>query len=125
MVFGLGERVSTALELSQSKTEYPANLVSLQRADAIRAAWGVNPRGRMPLKLARLDTLLTLILLAALALTWFLGGQWFAASQQARDTQQAVQQETQNIEELISQIEQNNALTEEQKQALSEPLEQA
>lgn len=124
-IFGLGERVSTALELSQSKADYPANLVSLQRADAVRAAQSVNPRGRMPLKLPRLETLVTLILLAALALTWFRGETWFAASQQARNVQQAVKEETQNIEELISQIEQNNSLTEEQKKALTEPLKQA
>lgn len=124
-VFGLGERVSTALELSQSKADYPANLVSLQRADAVRAAQNVNPRGRMPLKLPRLEVLVTLILLAALALTWFRGGQWFAASQQARNVQQAVKEETQSIEELIAQIEQNNSLTEAQKQSLTEPLKQA
>lgn len=124
-VFGLGERVSTALELSQSKTDYPANLVSLQRADAVRAARNVNRRGRMPLKLPRLEALVTLILLAALTLTWFRGEQWFAASQQARNVQQAVKEETQDIEELIAQIEKNNALTEEQKQALTEPLKQA
>ena len=124
-VFGLGERVSTALEFSQSKTDYPANLVSWQRADAVRAARDVNPRGRMPLKLPRLETLVTLILLAVLALTWFRGGQWFAASQQARNVQQAVKEETQSIEELIAQIEQNSALTEAQKQSLTEPLKQA
>jgi hypothetical protein len=124
-VFGLGERVSTALELSQSKTDYPANLVSLQRADAVRAAQDVNPRGRMPLKLPRLEILLTLILLAALTLTWFRGEQWFAASQQTRNVEQAVKEETQDIEELIAQIEQNNSLTEEQKKALTEPLKQA
>lgn len=124
-VFGLGERVSTALELSQSKADYPANLVSLQRADAVRAARNVDPRGRMPLKLPRLEALVTLILLAALTLTWFRGGQWFAASQQARNVQQAVKEETQDIEELIAQIEQNSSLTEEQKQSLAEPLKQA
>jgi hypothetical protein len=79
----------------------------------------------MPLKLPRLEALVTLILLAALTLTWFRGEQWFAASQQTRNVEQAVKEETQNIEELIAQIEQNNSLTEEQKQALTEPLKQA
>jgi hypothetical protein len=79
----------------------------------------------MPLKLPRLEILLTLILLAALTLTWFRGEQWFAASQQTRNVEQAVKEETQDIEELIAQIEQNNSLTEEQKKALTEPLKQA
>ena len=124
-VFGLGERVSTALELSQSKADYPANLVSLQRADAVRAARDVNPRGGMLFNLPRLEALVTFLLLAALTLTWFRGEQWFAASQQSHNVQQAVKEETQDIEELIAQIEQNNSLTEEQKKALTEPLEQA
>lgn len=121
-VFHLNERISTALEM---KDKPPSRMLQQQLEDAVASARSVNPRRGLPLKFNRLEAASTLVLAALLALVWFRGGAWFQASQQARAVEEAVAAQEQKIEELLTEINNNDALTDEQKEALSEPLEQA
>jgi len=132
-VFGLNERVSTALELNSAKDpkgllktfRVSDELVQQQLDDAFRAARAVKARQSLPLRLPLRDGLLALIFIVLLALAWFKGDDLFQAAQQTHAVQQAEAEQVQKIEQILSQIQKNDALSEEQKQALSEPLEQA
>jgi hypothetical protein len=125
-VFGLGERVSTALELdSESPGSHPNELVRQQLDDAVQAARTVKPAQTLPLRLPAREGLLVLIFVLLLGLAWLRGENLFQAAQQARAVQQAAAVQEQKIEEILTQIKNNDTLSDEQKQALSAPLEQA
>ncbi len=122
--FRLDERVSTALE-ADPEARRASRLLQQQLEDALAAARLVRPRRQLPLRLGRVEGLLTLALALALGLLWFRGEPWFQAANQRRAVQQAVQAQAEQIEEILSQIRENEALTPEQQSALSRPLEQA
>jgi len=123
--FHLGERISTALELHQHPEKIPAEMLHRQLEDALAAAQTVQPRRDLPLKIHRLEALAALALLLVLGVVYMRGETAFQAAQQARNVQKAVEQQAETIEELLKKVETNPALTEEQKKALSTPLEQA
>ncbi|MEW6402674.1 MAG: hypothetical protein AB1649_12795 [Chloroflexota bacterium] len=120
----LKERISTALELNTGRGT-PSRLLQQQLEDAVATTEKVKPARDLPLRLKPLETILALVLMLTIGLVWFRGEAMFKAAQHARDVQQAVETQAEQIEEILTQIENNEALTEEQKQALSEPLEQA
>ena len=125
-VFHLNERVSTALELNGAKhPNQPEALIQKQLNDAVHAARAVQPAKDLPLRLRARDALLALIFVALLSLTWFQGDPLFQNAQQNRAVQQAAAEQAKKVEQILSNIKNNNALTEEQKQALSAPLQQA
>ena len=123
-VFHLDERVSTALELNQNGT-LPTRMIQQQLDDALASARDVQPRRQLPLRLKTLEGFLALVLALLLALVYARGGTWFTAASHQRAVQQAVDEQAEKIEEILKQIESNDALTEEQKRALSQPLEEA
>jgi len=123
--FHLGERVSTALELSQEREKHPGEMLQKQLADALAVAKTVHPRRDMPVHIRPAEGLLALLLVLSLGLLWTRGQTWFAAAQQARAVQQAVTKQAVKLEEIIKQVETNPSLSEEQKKALSAPLAQA
>lgn len=125
LLFHLDERVSTALELTRLPSLISPEILNRQLADAVAAARDVNPRREFPLRLQPREGLIALLSIALIALVWFRGDVWFQAAQQARAVEQAVQEQVTQIEEIIQQIESNEALTDEQKQALTEPLKEA
>jgi hypothetical protein len=120
--FHLQERVSTALELHRMPE---TGLTGQQLQDALEAARDVRPGSGLPLRISPTPGLISLCLIALLALAWFRGGAWFEAAQQARNVERAVQEETETIEELLTGIETDDSLTPAQKEALSAPLEAA
>ncbi len=122
-VFRLNERVSTALELNRQNKH--SALIQQQLDDAIRAARKVKPLQALPLRLETRDGLLALIFVFLLGLTWFRGENLFQAAQQARAVQQAAAAQTEQIEQILTQVNKNDALSTDQKRALSAPLEQA
>lgn len=121
-VFHLNERVSTALELNRQHKK--SDLIQQQLDDAVHAARAVEPARALPLRLQTREALLTLILALLLGLTWFRGDELFQAAQQQREVQQAAAAQAAKIEQILTQVKNNDTLTEEQKQALSAPLEQ-
>jgi hypothetical protein len=122
-VFHLGERMSTALELHQ--THSSNELATRQLEDAIRTARKIKPSRGIPLHFRKRELTYAIITALLLGLVWFRGEQWFEAARKQRAVQQAVAEQAEKIEETIQQIQANDALTEEQKQELTELLEQA
>ena len=102
MLFHLGERVSTALELAQRPEEVPGELIDRQLQDALTASQRVNPQKALPLRFNLREGLISLLLVLLLGMVWFRGESWFKAAQQARDVQQAVQEQAAQIEEIIN-----------------------
>ena len=122
-IFHLDERVSTALELSAS--DRTDELIRKQLDDATRAARNAKPERGLPLRVQRVDVLISFIFIALLSLTWFRGERLFEEARKTRAVEQAVEEQQQKIEELIQEINTNENLTEEQKRELSKPLEEA
>lgn len=121
--FGLGERVSTALELSASARA--SEMARKQLEDAVKHARKVKPAWALPLRFKKRDGALMLVFLAGIFAVWFRGEQLFAAAQQQRAVETAIAQQQEKIEEIIKAIENHPALTDAQKEALTEPLRQA
>lgn len=125
LLFHLDERVSTALELTRLPSLVSSEILHRQLTDAVTAARNVNPRRGLPLRAQPREGFIALLCIALIALVWFRGEAMFQAAQQARAVEQAVQEQVTQIEEIIQQIEANKALTDEQKQALTDPLKEA
>jgi hypothetical protein len=121
--FHLEERVSTALELSGE--DHSNQMIQKQLDDAVSASRGVHPRRDLPLRFKRVDALLALIFAVAIGALWFRGEALFTASSHQREVETAITQQQAKIEEIIKEINENDSLTDEQKQALTEPLQQA
>ena len=121
--FHLEERISTALELSTA--DHANEMVQKQLDDAVSAAHRIQPRRDLPLRLKRFDSALTVILALLIGVLWFRGDALFAAASRQRAVEQAIAAQQEQIEEIIKEINENEALTDEQKQELTEPLNQA
>ena len=125
ILFHLEERVSTALELDQHPEYVPPEIIHRQLEDAVSAAREVQPGRNFPLRLAMREGLLAVLFVMLIGGVWLRGEDWFKAAQQERAVQHAVVEQAAQIEEIIKQIEANEALTEQQKSALTEPLKEA
>lgn len=121
-VFHLGERMSTAFELYQTHSSNP--LATRQLEDAIHIARKIKPSRDIPLQWKKRELAYAALIALLIGLVWFRGEQWFDSARQARAVEQAVAEEAAQIEETIQQIQANDALTEEQKQELTQLLEQ-
>lgn len=121
-VFHLGERMSTAFELHQTHSNNP--LATRQLEDAVNIARKIKPSRDIPLQWKKRELAYALGIALLIGLVWFRGEQWFESARQARAVEQAVAEEAAQIEETIQQIQANDALTEEQKQELTQLLEQ-
>jgi len=124
-LFGLNERVSTALEINAQMGSASSELIQRQLQDAVAVSSRVDARQLMPLGWKLSEVSAAFIVVILIGAVWLRGDRWFNASQQAREVEQAVSAEIAEIEDLIEQIEANEALTEEQKEALTNALEVA
>lgn len=123
-MLGLRERVSTAFEFDEEQRA--ANpLLQQQLEDATRAAQKVRPGRDLPLRMRTLEAIPALVLVLLIGLTWVRGESWFQAAQRAATVKQAVTEQQKSIEAILSQIQKTDTLTEEQKKALSQPLQNA
>jgi hypothetical protein len=122
-VFHLGERVSTAFELHQTHSNNP--LATRQLEDAVEIAQKIKPNRDFPIHIKKWELGYALTIALLIGLIWFRGEKWFDSARQARAVEQAIAEETAQIEETIQQIQANDALTEEQKEELTQLLEQA
>ncbi len=121
--FGLRERISTALELAHSDRS-SSDLAQLQWRDAAVNAAQVNVRRQLPLRVARLDALLTFSLLIAVLIVAWRGESFFQLAAQTRTVQSAIAQEAAKVEELHKQVEADRTLTEEQRREMLEALQE-
>lgn len=125
-VFHLNERVSTALELHQAQhPDQPEAFVQKQLADAVRAAHAVRPGKALPWRMPVREGLLALIFVVLLGLTWFHGDAIFQKAQENRAVQAEAIAQAKKVEQILSNIQKNDALSDAQKQELSAPLQQA
>lgn len=120
----LKERTSTALELA-AETAATSELQEKQLQNALREAEQVDIRKALPLIFPRVELLLSLTLGASLLFLYFYAQPQFLQAQSNRMIAKAIQQEEQAVADLLEQITQSEEFTPEQKEALSEPLEQA
>jgi len=125
LTFHLDERVSTALELNRDGNTAAAEMTRRQLEDAVAAARRVRPHQSLPMRLKMIEGLLVLVFLLLIGGVWFRGESLFQAAQQAHAVEQAVSEQEASIEEIISQIQTNDFLSEEQKELLTRPLEDA
>ena len=125
LLFHLKERLSTAFELAQHPQPAPAEIIDRQLQDTLSASTKVNLRRDLPLRYNLREGALALLFVVLLGVVWFRGESWFKAAQQARNVQQAVAEQAAQIEEIIKQVETNEALSEAQKEAITTPLQEA
>jgi predicted small integral membrane protein len=121
--FHLEERISTALEFSAE--DHANEIIQKQLDDAVSASRGVKPSRDLPLRLKKMDGILALIFTLSIGTLWFRGETLFAAASRQRAVEQAITEQQAQIEEIIKEINANESLTDEQKQALAEPLQEA
>jgi len=121
----LKERLSTALELIQHPEHMPAEITDRQLQDAVSAAKKVSLRRALPLRYNLREGMVSFLLVVLIGTVWLRGESWFKAAQQARAVEQAVAEQAAQLEEIIKQIESNEALSEAQKEAITSPLKEA
>jgi hypothetical protein len=136
--FGLRERISTALEIAASEDESggktrinhqateqrrsAGELIQRQLQDAIGAAQSIDPRKFLPLQIAWREFLIALGLILAAYLLDANADRFFQSALQARAIQSATRDEISAVEALRANIEQDESLSPEGRQALLEPL---
>jgi hypothetical protein len=121
--FHLDERVSTALELQNEN--HSVEIIQRQLDDAVSVSHQIRPRRDLPLRFPKLDLALALFFTLLIGALWFRGEALFAAASQQRAVEEAIAAEQSKIEEIIKEINSSEALTDEQKEALAKPLEDA
>lgn len=123
--FGLNERVSTALELTdgriQGKNE---GLRRKQRDDTEQAVGAVDARAQMPLRLSRRDLIVSALFLAALIVVLVLPNPQDRALAEREKMRNTLQQQAQQLEQVKKDIAASN-LSEAQKNAAVQALEEA
>lgn len=121
--FGLRERVSTALELAQSDRS-SGDLARRQLQDAAATAQRTNASQQLPLRIKRVDAVLTIGLLVAVMLVAWRGESFFQLAAQTRAVQQTIAAEAAKVEALRQQIATDPNLTEAQRQEMLQALQE-
>ena len=121
--FHLEERVSTALELQADN--HSVEIIQKQLDDATNASRAIKPSRDLPLRFSKLDLASAFFFALLIGVLWFRGETLFVAASQQRAVEQAIAAQQTQIEEIIKEINANESLTDEQKQALAKPLNEA
>jgi hypothetical protein len=121
--FHLDERVSTALELQNEN--HSVEIIQRQLDDAVSVSRQIRPSRDLPLRFPKFDLALALVFTLLIGVLWFRGETLFAAASQQRAVEEAIAAEQAEIEEIIKEINTSESLTDEQKEALAKPLEDA
>jgi hypothetical protein len=133
--FGLQERSSTALEIietlkkaadtQQGEQIQAENLLIKQLLDTLAAGRRVRPLRKFYIPVTRLQGVLTGTLIVGLALLGTVGEPLFQRAMQQHQTQQAINQEEARLEALVEEILKNEQLTPQQREELTQPLNEA
>jgi len=125
-LFGLRERMSTAVELSEGRLPVQSDaLARLQLGDALEAAGHVNAADGIPLQLEHRDWLMVGVLLAALVAALVLPNPQSAILQERREVKEAVEEQVEQLEALREEIAEDTTLTEEERAAIAEALSES
>jgi hypothetical protein len=122
---GLKERISTALELSGGLIPLPAQLAERQLTDAVNAARRVDLTAHLPLRIHWREILAVLALAVLLAFLLIADNPLNKELRAQRELKNAINSQAEQLEDTIQQIEQNPALSAEEKDALTQPLQEA
>ncbi len=123
--FGLQERTSTALEIGEGRLSVRNDLIrNIQRRDAERVIESVDARRLMPLRISRRDAIVSLIFLIALIVAILLPNPQQQVLAQREQLRQAIAQQIEQLEQAKQMIE-NSALSDAQKQAAIQALDEA
>jgi hypothetical protein len=123
--FGLKERVSTALELTGGLLPFSEHLAERQLTDAVNSARRVNVAARLPLRVVWRDIVAVIALVLLLGYLLTENNPMNQKLRSQRDWQNALDSQIANLDQTIQSIEQNPALSQAQKDALTQPLQQA
>lgn len=124
-LFGMKERVSTALEMAAGGIQSPNEEITQRLVeDTLQRAGQINPAAYLPLRTRGRDWLIALALAAVLALLIVLPNPQndVLAEQQIFDA--TLQEQVESLEDLREQISQNDALDEEIQREMMEALDE-
>ena len=122
--FQLQERISTALELSDSP-ESENTLLAAQRRDALEHARQVDLHTRLPWRVPKFELAAALILILAITGLTARNQPYFLAAMQKQGLIKLIQEQTTKLEEIRSNIQKLENLTAEQREALARPIDEA
>ncbi|NLX08036.1 MAG: hypothetical protein GXY36_00110 [Chloroflexi bacterium] len=123
--FALGERVSTALELTGGVIPLPERLAERQLLDASGVAQRVNAAAWLPLRVRWRELALLVALAAVLAVLLLSDNPQAEKLLAERELQNAIDQQIAALEQAIEDVENDPSLSDEEKDALTDPLEAA
>jgi len=123
-VFDLKERVSTAIELSQLE-DVDQTWQQLQLNDALEATRQIIPKDNLQWHIPKLEISLLLVTFGLVLGSWLYGQQSFQQAETNSQNQQLVEDETENLEELITNIENSEQFSDETKETVLSPLKES
>jgi myosin heavy subunit len=123
-VFDLKERVSMAIELGQLENVDQA-WQQLQLNDALEVTKQIVPKDGLQWRIPKLEISLLLVAFAFVLSSWFYGQRSFQQAETNAQNQQLVENEIENLEELITNIENSEQLSDETKDAVTTPLKES
>jgi hypothetical protein len=123
--FDLAQRLTTALELASGRLQTAPAMAAAQQRDTFTAAARVDPRAALPLRLPRRALIALVGLAATLALLLWLPNPQEAVLEQRAAVRAALEEQTEALEAAQAEIAANDALTEPEREALLDALEEA
>jgi len=123
-IFNLKERVSTAVELSQSEA-VNQSWQELQLGDALEATGTISPKDGIKWHFPKSEIWGVLVALTIVLGTWFYGQASFQQAESRAKNQKLIEAEVDNLEELITDIESREQLSVDAKESISTPLKKS
>jgi hypothetical protein len=123
--FGLQERISTALGISQGLLITDSDLAGKQLANSLEASANINERELLPIRLNRQDWILIIISVTMLLLAVIVENPRSTVLDQRREISKSIQEQIEMLEGLEEQIKENPLLTDEARQEILAPIESA
>ena len=123
--FGLQERISTALEISQGLLITDSGLVSKQMTDTLETSANIDERELLPIRLNRQDWILIIISVVLLIAAMVVDHPRMALLDQRREITKSIQEQIEMLEDLEEQVEGNPLLTDEARQEILAPIQSA
>ena len=124
-LFGLKERNSTALELTQGAIKAPEQITQLQIRDAVTKAAAINARNYLPFRWQRNELITIVVMVVLLILAIVLANPQNALLAQQQAFKSALTQQVQQLQQSQKNIQNNQALSDADKAALNKILNDA